>query len=116
MAIKTSKPTLRVPSAPKKKSLKVRRPPVMTSKKNLEFLPRTPGAPLKKRQQKLRGDACSDVKKCLLWDLVFSQYSATRDNTTPARDQVSPVHVGAPVKVKVTGAETAVNSKRKLQF
>ncbi len=89
----------------------------MTSKKTLDFLPRAPGAPAKTRHQKMRGDACSQVKKCLLWDLVFSQYSATRHCATPATQQVSPaVGVMAPVKVKASSKKAAVNSKRQLQF
>ncbi len=89
----------------------------MTSKKTLDFLPRAPGAPAKTRHHKMRGDACSQVKKCLLWDLVSSQYSVGRHCATPATQQVSPaVGLGAPVKVKASSNKAAVNSKRQLQF
>ncbi len=122
MAPKTTQPSLRIPAAPKK-TKKYGRPAVTASKKSLNFLPRMPSAPVK-RQKKLcphqmLPDASCKVRKCLLWDLVFSQYSPLRSSgdCSPVRSSTPPSEVtAAPVKQRINSSTPSAMCKRQLYF
>ncbi len=126
MAPKTTQPSLRIPVAPKKKPNKCRRPAVTASRKSLQFLPRLPSAPVKRQQKKQRphemlvatSSASNKVRKCLLWDLVFSQYSPLRsyDDGSPMRCSSPPSHMAAPVKQRMSCLPASVLCKKQLQF